>query len=101
MLQEGKMIQDVLMLQLLLQYDKMMQRSIWMVLLFPQDGRFVAGAGAMEVEMSQQIDAYSQQCPGLEQYSVKTFADSLKVFPKILAENSGAPGQVGKCNVYW
>jgi len=64
-----------------------------------RDGRFVAGAGAMEVEMSQQIDAFSQQCPGLEQYSVKTFADSLKVFPKILAENSGAPGQEAVANL--
>jgi len=58
-----------------------------------RDGRFVAGAGAAEMELSRLIDTDAARCPGLEQYAVKAFADALKVFPKILAENSGAPGQ--------
>lgn len=31
-----------------------------------------------------------QSCPGLEQYAIKKFADSLEVLPRALAENSGA-----------
>jgi len=64
-----------------------------------RDGRFVAGAGAMEIEMSAQVALFSQQCPGLEQYAVNSFAQALRVFPKILAENSGAPGQEAVANL--
>lgn len=58
-----------------------------------RDPRLVAGAGGVEMELSRRIDDYSQQCVGLEQYSVKAFSEALKVFPKILAENSGARSQ--------
>jgi len=58
-----------------------------------RDPRFVAGAGAVEMQLSRRVDEYSQQCVGLEQYSVKAFSEALRVFPKILAENSGARGQ--------
>ena len=51
------------------------------------------------MEMSRLIDEYSQQCSGLEQYSIKAFADALKTFPKILAENSGASGQETVANL--
>ena len=30
-----------------------------------------------------------QTCPGLEQYSIKKYAEALEAFPKALAENSG------------
>lgn len=32
---------------------------------------------------------FSQQCPSLEQYAMRAFADSLEVIPMALAENSG------------
>lgn len=31
-----------------------------------------------------------QSCPGLEQYSIVKFAESLEVVPKALSENAGA-----------
>lgn len=31
----------------------------------------------------------SQQCPSLEQYAMRAFADALEVIPMALAENSG------------
>ena len=31
----------------------------------------------------------SQACPGLEQYAIKKFAESLEVIPRALAENAG------------
>ncbi|XP_015597853.1 T-complex protein 1 subunit theta [Cephus cinctus] len=55
-----------------------------------RDGRFVAGAGATEVELAAQIAAYADTLPGLEQYAVRKFASALETFPKTLAENSGS-----------
>jgi len=64
-----------------------------------RDGRFVAGAGSVETELSKRIFDYGEKCPGLEQYSVTAFSQALKVFPKILAENSGAPAQETVANL--
>ncbi|ROT85674.1 T-complex protein 1 subunit theta [Penaeus vannamei] len=58
-----------------------------------RDGSCVAGAGSTEVELSRLIEQYGSQCPGLEQYAIKKFADALKVFPKVLADNCGANDQ--------
>ncbi|KAG8190220.1 hypothetical protein JTE90_011941 [Oedothorax gibbosus] len=54
-----------------------------------QDGRLVPGAGATEIELAKQISKYGETLPGLEQYSVKKFADALESLPKALAENAG------------
>lgn len=54
-----------------------------------KDGRFVAGAGATEIELAAQIAAYADTRPGLEQYAVRKFATALEVFPKTLSENTG------------
>jgi T-complex protein 1 subunit theta len=54
-----------------------------------KDGRLVAGGGAIEIELSQQISSYGETCPGLEQYSIKNFAKALENIPRILADNSG------------
>ncbi|KAL5457355.1 hypothetical protein EMCRGX_G034604 [Ephydatia muelleri] len=55
-----------------------------------KDGRFVPGAGATEIELAKQLTSFGESCPGLEQYAIKKFADSLEVLPRALAENSGA-----------
>ncbi|GIY23460.1 t-complex protein 1 subunit theta [Caerostris darwini] len=54
-----------------------------------QDGRLVPGAGAVEIELAKQISKYGETLPGLEQYSVKKFADSLESLPKALGDNAG------------
>ena len=54
-----------------------------------QDGRFVPGAGATEIELARQVASYGETLPGLEQYAVKKFATALENFPKTLAENTG------------
>lgn len=54
-----------------------------------RDGRFLAGAGAVEMELSKHIKAYSETVTGLERYAVAKFAKALEIFPKTLAENSG------------
>lgn len=35
---------------------------------------------------------FLQSCPGLEQYSIKKFADAFEALPRALAENSGVKG---------
>lgn len=54
-----------------------------------RDGRFLAGAGAIEIELAQQISEYGDTLPGLDQYAVRKFATALETFPKALADNSG------------
>eukprot|EP00128_Syssomonas_multiformis_P013362 Colp12_sorted_trinity150504_noHs@28223 len=75
-----------------------------------KDGRFVAGGGATEIELAKRLTSFAETCPGLDQYSVKKFAESFEVVPRILAENAGhkstevistlyAAHQAGKQNV--
>ncbi|RMX39663.1 hypothetical protein pdam_00003977 [Pocillopora damicornis] len=54
-----------------------------------RDDRFVPGAGATEIELAKQISSFGETCAGLEQYAIKSFADSLEVIPRTLAENAG------------
>jgi T-complex protein 1 subunit theta len=54
-----------------------------------RDGRLVAGAGAIEMELSKQVSSFGEKCEGLEQYAVQRFAQALHVVPKMLAGNSG------------
>ena len=35
------------------------------------------------------LNLFTQTCAGLEQYAIKSFADSLEVIPRTLAENAG------------
>ncbi len=46
-----------------------------------QDGRCVPGAGAVEMELSKQVNDFGKTCEGLEQYSVQRFAKALQVIP--------------------
>eukprot|EP00010_Vexillifera_abyssalis_P006398 CAMPEP_0201550422 /NCGR_PEP_ID=MMETSP0173_2-20130828/6775_1 /ASSEMBLY_ACC=CAM_ASM_000268 /TAXON_ID=218659 /ORGANISM="Vexillifera sp., Strain DIVA3 564/2" /LENGTH=549 /DNA_ID=CAMNT_0047960383 /DNA_START=35 /DNA_END=1684 /DNA_ORIENTATION=+ len=54
-----------------------------------RDPRFVAGAGATEIELAQRLQKFGESVPGLDQYAIKKFAESLEVVPRILAENAG------------
>uniref|UniRef100_A0A0P4W403 T-complex protein 1 subunit theta n=1 Tax=Rhodnius neglectus TaxID=72488 RepID=A0A0P4W403_9HEMI len=54
-----------------------------------RNGRFVAGAGASEVEVAKRLRKYADSVSGLERYAVQKFANALEVLPKTIAENSG------------
>lgn len=54
------------------------------------DPRFLAGAGATEIELSRLLHDYANKRPGLDQYAIQKYADALEVVPRMLAENSGA-----------
>ncbi|XP_026872777.1 T-complex protein 1 subunit theta isoform X1 [Electrophorus electricus] len=57
-----------------------------------RDKRLCPGAGATEIELAKQIMSYGESCPGLEQYSIKKFAEAFEAVPRALAENSGVKG---------
>ncbi|MFH4978160.1 hypothetical protein AB6A40_004869 [Gnathostoma spinigerum] len=54
-----------------------------------KDSKFLAGAGAVEIELARQIELYGDKMSNLDQYSIKKYAQSLEVVPKQLAENAG------------
>jgi len=51
--------------------------------------KFVAGAGASDVEISRRLREFGSRTTGLEQYAIKKFAEAFEVFPRTLAENAG------------
>ena len=52
-------------------------------------GTAVAGAGAIEIELSKELRKFAHTVKGKEQHAVIAFADSLDIIPKTLAENAG------------
>ena len=51
--------------------------------------KVVAGAGAIELEVSRTLRNYANTLSGREQLAVQSFADALEVIPITLAENAG------------
>ncbi|XP_070567693.1 T-complex protein 1 subunit theta-like [Ptychodera flava] len=54
-----------------------------------KDKRYLPGAGATEIELAKRLTKYGESCPGLEQYSIKKFAEALEDIPRCLSENAG------------
>jgi len=54
-----------------------------------EDGKVVAGGGAVEIELSRELKKFSQSLGGREQLAVEKFADALESVPVTLAENAG------------
>lgn len=54
-----------------------------------KDSRFVAGAGACEMELSKRLTIFADTRPGLDQYAIKKYAESLEVIPRILSDTCG------------
>lgn len=65
-----------------------------------KDARFIAGAGGAEIELARRISAFGQKQGGLEQYSIKKYAEALEVVPRTLAENSGLDGSALVTELY-
>ena len=54
-----------------------------------KDRKVVAGAGAIEIELSKRLKEYSNTLLGREQLAVQEFANALEFIPQTLAENAG------------
>lgn len=56
------------------------------------DGKFVAGAGACEMQLHKRLSDFANTRPGLDQYAINKYAQALQVIPRILADTSGFDG---------
>jgi len=54
-----------------------------------EDGKAVAGGGAVETELALRVREYSASLKGREQLAVDKFAEAMEIIPRTLAENSG------------
>ena len=54
-----------------------------------EDGSYVYGGGATEVELAQKLRDYAVEVGGREQLAIQAFADALEIVPRTLAESTG------------
>ncbi|KAL8438983.1 hypothetical protein Efla_006928 [Eimeria flavescens] len=54
-----------------------------------KDPRFVAGAGAAEMEVARKLQAVAEKLPGVDQYAVLKAAEAFEAIPRLLAESAG------------
>ena len=54
-----------------------------------KEGKVVAGAGAVEIELARQLRKFSESLSGREQLAAEVFAEAIEVIPRTLAENAG------------
>jgi len=58
-----------------------------------KDGRLVAGAGAVEMQLARRVASFGETLPGMEQYAVQKFADALESLPIAISDNAGIRSQ--------
>ena len=54
-----------------------------------EDGTYVIGGGAAEMELAKTLHSYAVEIGGREQLAIQAFAEALESIPKTLAENAG------------
>ncbi|MHC1635639.1 MAG: thermosome subunit alpha [Candidatus Methanospirareceae archaeon] len=54
-----------------------------------EDGKYVAGGGAAEIELALRLRDYAATVGGREQLAIQAFADAVEIIPRSLAENAG------------
>jgi thermosome len=54
-----------------------------------EDGKYVAGGGAAEIELALNLRDYAASVGGREQLAIQAFADAMEIIPRSLAENAG------------
>lgn len=69
--------------------------------LVAKDGRVVAGAGAVEIELARKLTAFGETTPGVVQYGIKEYARAFEAVPRILAQNAGYPLTDALSRLYW
>lgn len=69
--------------------ERALQDGLGDVATVVKDGKIVAGAGAIEMELSKRLREFAHSLSGREQLAVKEFADALEYIPLTLAENGG------------
>ncbi|MBC7219485.1 MAG: TCP-1/cpn60 chaperonin family protein [Hadesarchaea archaeon] len=54
-----------------------------------EDGKYVVGGGAPEIELAKQLREYSETVGGREALAINAFANAVESIPRTLAENAG------------
>ena len=65
-----------------------------------RDNRLIAGGGATEMYLANEIQKLAKTQPGLDQYAVEKFGVSFEVFPRILSENAGHKAETIIASLY-
>lgn len=69
--------------------DRALEDAIRVVSVAVEDGKFVAGGGAPEIELSLRLRDYAASVGGRAQLAIEAFASALEIIPRTLAENAG------------
>jgi len=70
--------------------EKLVHRSTSVFKTIVKDNRFLAGAGACEIELCRRLKSFSlKRYSGFKQLLIQKFADAFESLPKTLLENSG------------
>ncbi|MDE1856536.1 MAG: TCP-1/cpn60 chaperonin family protein [Candidatus Micrarchaeota archaeon] len=54
-----------------------------------KDGRYVIGAGSIDIDIANGLSAYAEEVGGREQFAIQKFAEAMEERPRTLAENAG------------
>jgi T-complex protein 1 subunit theta len=69
--------------------ERSIEDSLFSIKAASKDGRFLPGAGASEIELSQRLIALADTTPGIAQYAIRKYAEAFEVVPRQLATNAG------------
>ncbi|HID20062.1 MAG TPA: thermosome subunit [Methanophagales archaeon] len=75
--------------QVVAEVDRSLYDTLRVVGCIIEDGKAIAGGGAVETELALRVREYSASLKGREQLAVEKFAEALEIIPRTLAENSG------------
>jgi thermosome len=75
--------------QVVAEVDRSLYDTLRVVGCIIEDGKAIAGGGAVETELALRIREYSASLKGREQLAVEKFAEAMEIIPRTLAENSG------------
>ena len=69
--------------------DTAMDDALWVIKSVMEDGKVVAGGGAVETEIAKGLFAYAPTVGGYEQKVIAAYAESLEEIPRTLIRNAG------------
>jgi thermosome len=69
--------------------ERSLKDGLYVVADIVNKNKVVAGGGAVETELAKRLRDYATKIGGREQLAIESFADSLEIIPRTLAENSG------------
>ena len=69
--------------------DTAMEDALWVIKSVIEDGKIVAGGGAVEAEIAKGLFAYATTVGGYEQKVITAYAEALEEIPKTLIRNGG------------